>query len=88
MKVKEESKRAGLRLDIKKTKIIIWPRYCMANRRGKGGSSDRFPRLGLQITVDGDCSHEIKTVASWQESDDRPRQCVEKQSLLCRQRLV
>ena len=32
----------------------------MANRRGKGGNSDRFPLLGLQITADGDCSHEIK----------------------------
>ena len=33
----------------------------MANRRGKGGSSDRFPLLGLsKITVDGDCSCEIR----------------------------
>ena len=27
----------------------------MANRRGKGGSSDRFPFLGSKITADGDC---------------------------------
>ena len=40
MRVKEESKRASLRLNILKIKI-------MANRRGKGGSSDRFPLLGL-----------------------------------------
>ena len=32
----------------------------MANRRGKSGSSDRFYFLGFKITVDGDCSHEIK----------------------------
>ena len=32
----------------------------MANRRGKSGSSDRFYFLGSIITVDGDCSHEIK----------------------------
>ena len=33
----------------------------MANRRGKAGSNDRFPLLGLQkITADGDCSHEIR----------------------------
>ena len=33
----------------------------MANRKGKNGSSDRFfPLLGSKITVDGDCSHEIK----------------------------
>ena len=30
----------------------------MANRRGKGGNSDRFPLLGSKITVDGDCSRE------------------------------
>ena len=54
--------------------------YCMVNRRGKGGSSDRFPLLGLQ-------NHSWqwlqlwnqKTIASWQESNDKPRQCVEKQ---------
>ena len=32
----------------------------MANRRGQCGNSDRFYFLELQITVDGDCSHEIK----------------------------
>ena len=32
----------------------------MANRRGKGGRSDTFPLLGLQITADADCSHEIR----------------------------
>ena len=32
----------------------------MANRRGKGGSSDNFLSLGSKITMDHDCSHEIK----------------------------
>ena len=32
----------------------------MANRWGNSGNSDRLYFLGLQITVDGDCSHEIK----------------------------
>ena len=32
----------------------------MANRMGKSGSSDRLYFLGLQITADSDCSHEIK----------------------------
>ena len=31
----------------------------MANRTGKGGSSERFPLLGPKITADGDYSHEI-----------------------------
>ena len=34
--------------------------YCMADKRGEGGSSDTFPLLGSKITVDGDCSHEIR----------------------------
>ena len=32
----------------------------MANRWGKSGNSDRLCILGSKITVDGDCSHEIK----------------------------
>ena len=32
----------------------------MVNRGGKGGSSDRLPFLGSKITVDGDCSLEIR----------------------------
>ena len=52
----------------------------MANRRGKGGSSDRFPLLGLWNR----CERWLqlwnqKMIASWQESDGKPRQCVERQ---------
>jgi len=32
----------------------------MVNRRGKCGGSDRFYFLGSKITVDSECSHEIK----------------------------
>ena len=35
--------------------------------------------LGSKITVDGDCRHEMKTFAFWQESYAKPRQCIEKQ---------
>ena len=38
------------------------PSICMTNRWGKTGSSDRLYFLGLQITVDGDYSHKIKTL--------------------------
>ena len=38
-----------------------------------------FIFLGSKITVDGDCSHEIKTLAPWKKSYDKPRQHVEKQ---------
>ena len=38
-----------------------------------------FIFLGSKITADSDCSHEIKTLASWKESYDKSRQCIEKQ---------
>ena len=38
-----------------------------------------FIFLGFKIAVDGDCSHEIKTVASWKESYDKPRRHIKKQ---------
>ena len=37
-----------------------------------------FIFLGSKITVDGDCSHEIKTLAPWKESYDQPRQHIKK----------
>ena len=38
-----------------------------------------FTFLGSKITADGDCSHEIKTVAPWKKSYDQPRQHMKKQ---------
>ena len=35
--------------------------------------------VSSKITVDGDCSHEIKTLASWKKSYDQPRQHTKKQ---------
>ena len=58
MKVKEESEKAGLKLNIKKTKImapgpsISW--------QIDGDTVTDFIFLGSKITADGDCSHEIK----------------------------
>ena len=43
MRVKEQSERPGL----KRKDHSIWPHDFVASRRGKGGSSDRFPFLGL-----------------------------------------
>ena len=34
---------------------------------------------GSKITADGDCSHEIKTLAPWEKSYDQPRQHTKKQ---------
>ena len=38
-----------------------------------------FISLGSKITADGDCSHEIKTLAPWKESYDKLRQHIKKQ---------
>ena len=47
MKVKEESEKAGLKLNIQKTKII-WSHHSMANRWRNNGNSERLYFLGLQ----------------------------------------
>ena len=48
-----------------------------------------FIFLGSKITADGDCSHEIKTLAPWKKSCDQPRQHIKKpETLLCQQRSV
>ena len=60
MKVKEESEKVGLKLNIEKTKIGIWSYLFMAYRGGSSGNSDRLYIFGSKITADGDCSHEIK----------------------------
>ena len=38
-----------------------------------------FIFLGSEITADGNCSHEIKMLAPWKKSYDKPRQCIKKQ---------
>ena len=61
MKVKEESEKAGLKLNIQETKEHgIQPHHFMGNRWGNSGNSDRLYFWGSKITADGDCSHELK----------------------------
>ena len=61
MKVKEESEKVDLKLNIQKTKINgIWSPHFMANRWGNNGNSERLYLGGSKITADVDCSHEIK----------------------------
>ena len=59
MKVKEESEKVGLKLNIQKTKII-WSHHFLANRWGNRETVTDFIFAGSKITADGDCSHEIK----------------------------
>ena len=61
MRVKEESERNGLRLNIKKTKIMASGPIIVCQIEGeKVESVTDFLFLGSKITVDGDCSHEIR----------------------------
>ena len=61
MRVKEEREKAGLKFNIQKTKIMAsGPITSWGKIWGNNGNSDRLCFLGLQITADGDCSHEIK----------------------------
>ena len=61
MRVKEESEKAGLNLNIQQNKDhSIQFHYFMANRRGKSEAVTNFIFLGSKITVDSDSSHEIE----------------------------
>ena len=61
MKVKEESEKAGLKLNIQKTKIMVsGPITSWQILGGKVEAVTDFVFLGSKITEDGDCSHEIK----------------------------
>ena len=61
MKVKEESKKAGLKLNIQKTKIMASSPITSWQIDGKTVETVRdFIFLGSKITADGGCSHEIK----------------------------
>ena len=48
MRVKEDSEKAGLKLNIQKNNYDNWSHDFMAKRKGKSGKSDRFYFLGLQ----------------------------------------
>ena len=58
MKVKEESEKVGLKLNIQKTKIMA--SGPITSWEIDGETVSEFGVLGSKITVDGDCSHEIK----------------------------
>ena len=58
MKVKEESEKVGLKLNIKKTKIMASGPITSWDIDGETVSD--FVFLGSKITADGDCGHEIK----------------------------
>ena len=80
MEVKEESEKVVLKLNIQKTKIMAsGPITSWQIDRETVETTADFILGGSKITADGDCSHEIKTVAPWKKSYDQPRQHIKKQ---------
>ena len=78
MKVKEESGKAVLKLNIQKTKIMT--SGPITSWQTDVETVADFIFLGSKITADGDCSQEIKRrVTPWKESYDQPRQHIKKQ---------
>ena len=81
MKVKEESEKVGLKINIQKTKIMASGPITPWEIDGETVETvSDFIFLGSKITADGDCSHEMKKMLiPWKESYDQPRQHIKKQ---------
>ena len=74
MKVKEESEKVGLNLNIQKTKIMASGPFTSWEIDGETVETVAdFIFLGSKIIADGDCSHEIKMLTPWKQSYDQPR---------------
>ena len=69
MKVKEESEKVGLKLNIHG----IWSHHFMANRWGNSGHSVRLYFFGLQKSLQIVIAAMQKTLTPWKESYDQPR---------------
>ena len=80
MKVKKQSEKVGLKVNIQKTKIMPSGPITSWQTDGKTRETVRDFIFGCsKITADGDCSHEIKTLAPWKKIYDQPRQHIKKQ---------
>ena len=80
MKVKKETEKAGLKLNIQKRTSFSGP---ITSWQIDGETMETvrdFIWGSSKITADGDCSHEKKMLAPWKKSYDQPRQHIKKQS--------
>ena len=81
MRVKEESRKAGLKPNIQKTEIMAL--VLITSWQTEGGKVEKltdFIFWGSKITVHGGCSREIKRhLLLKKKSYDKPRQCFKKQ---------
>ena len=74
LNVKEESEKVGLKLNIQKMKIMASGPIISWEIDGETVETvSDFIFGGSKITVDGDCSHEIKMLTPWKKSYDQPR---------------
>ena len=81
MRVKE-NENVGLKLNIQKTRITA--SGLITSWQIDGETIRDFILVGAKITADGDCSHEIKTLAPWKKSYGQPRLHIKKpETLLC-----
>ena len=81
MKMKDESEKVGLKLNIQKTKIMASGPITSWQIDGETMETvTDFIFLNFKIIANGDCSHDIKkTLAPWKKSYDQPRQHIKKQ---------
>ena len=80
MRVKDKSEKAGLKLNSLKTKIMASGPITSWQIDGKTMETvTNFILGGSKITVDSDCSHEIKTLAPLKKTYNKPRQHIKKQ---------
>ena len=80
VKVKEESEKPGLKLNIQKTKITASDPITSWQIVGETMETvTDFIFLGFKITADGECSHKIiRTLAPWKKSYGKTKQCIKK----------
>ena len=90
MKVKEESEKVGLKLNIQKTKIMASSPITSQQTDGKQAERmTNFIFLGSKITVDSDCSHEIKRcLLSGRKAMTNLDSILKAETLLCQQRSI
>ena len=80
IKVKEESEKVGLKLNIQKMKIMASSPIITWEIDGETVETvSDYIFLGSKITADGDCSHEIKRRLLLGKKDDQPKQHIKKQ---------
>ena len=74
MKVKEESEKVGLKLNIQKMKIMATDPITSWQINGETMETmSDFIFMCSKITADDNCNHEIKTLTPWKKSYDQPR---------------